>query len=190
MKNREIEIQVKVENIIPLRQFLSKKAKYSGSNYLVDRYYTPKHRDFLKKKPVSEWLRLRESDGKSSITYKYWYYKPNGKSTHADEYESKVDDIDQLQMIFKAIDCKLICTIDKTRETYQYQDYEIALDSIKELGDFVEVEHKGNNNDDSVKITDNMISFLKDIGVGKITRNFNGYPFIKLFPKDVKYEEL
>jgi len=32
-----------------------------------------------------------------------------------------------------------------------------------------------------------MIKFLKDINVGKIQRNYQGYPFLLLFPEEAKY---
>jgi len=34
-----------------------------------------------------------------------------------------------------------------------------------------------------------MIKFLKNIGCGKIKRNYVGYPFQLLFPSEVKLEE-
>lgn len=191
MKDVEIEIQVQVEDIKPLKKFLAREARSTGEAHQLDEYYSPAHRNFLDKRPVAEWLRLRDANGKASITYKNWHYKPDGRSTHADEYESKIESVDQLRKIFTVLDHKLICKIDKRRKTFRFMDYEIALDSIAGLGDFVEVEYKGNDQGKKPEeITKEMFLMLKDIGVGKITRNYNGYPFIALFPDQVKYEEL
>lgn len=33
-----------------------------------------------------------------------------------------------------------------------------------------------------------MVDFLKQVGCGKIIRNYVGYPFLMLFPSEVKYE--
>lgn len=81
--------------------------------------------------------------------------------------------------------------VDKTRETWEYQDYEIAIDQVKGLGDFVEIEYKGEEKSvDPVKIANEMIVFLKEIGLSNIRRNYQGYPFLLLFPDEAKEEHL
>ena len=81
--------------------------------------------------------------------------------------------------------------VDKLRKIWTFADYEIAIDTIKNLGDFVEVEYIGRDeNVDPKKVTDEMVAFLKNLGVGKITRNHVGYPFIMLFPDEVEYQIL
>ena len=53
----------------------------------------------------------------------------------------------------------------------------------------IEIEYIGKDNKvDPKKITEEMIEFLKKIDCGKITRNYVGYPFLLLFPEEVKYE--
>ncbi len=72
-----------------------------------------------------------------------------------------------------------------------HDDYEIAVDSVKGLGDFVEIEHFGEAGDKPPEqITKEMVQFLKDIGCGEIKRNYVGYPFLILFPDEVKYDIL
>ena len=39
------------------------------------------------------------------------------------------------------------------------------------------------------EITEKMINLLKKIGCGKIKRDYVGYPFRLLFPKEEKFEE-
>jgi len=66
----------------------------------------------------------------------------------------------------------------------------VAVDSVKGLGDFVEIEYKGENeNADPKKVTEGMVDFLKKVGCGKIMRNYVGYPFQLLFPEEVKWED-
>lgn len=191
MKNIEIEIQVQVTKIKPLIDFLQKNAKYDGEFHQIDKYFVPKHKNYIKIRPTSEWLRLRNANGKFSINYKNWYFNKLGKSQHCDEFETAVEDIKTMNQIFDALEIKNIATVDKKRIIYNYKKYEIAIDKVKGLGNFVEIEFKGNlQKFDATKITNEMIVFLKEHGVGKITRNYNGYPFIMLFPKEVKYEEM
>jgi len=188
-KNIEIEIQVQLENIWPLKNFLKKKAKFLKDTRQADYYYIPAHRDFLKKYPAVEWLRLRQTDKGNSINYKYWHVDEEDRSHYSDEYESAVDDVEQLKLILKALNFKPIAVVEKKRQDYKYRSFIISICQVKKLGEFVEIEFEGKTTKRPVEITSEMIAFLKRLGVGKITRNYNGYPFILLFPKKVKYEE-
>lgn len=191
MKSIEIEIQVQVEKIKPLENFLKKNAKFEGEYHQIDEYFTPAHRNFIAKKPTDEWLRLRNANGKFSINYKNWHHDKDGKSHHCDEHETEVVDINKMRYIFESIDIKPIVVVDKIRKIYRYKKYEIALDEVKKLGDFVEIEYKGKaTKKDASKIAQEMGDFLKSLKLGKIARNYNGYPFIMLFPKEVKYEKI
>jgi adenylate cyclase, class 2 len=189
--DREIEIQVQIEKSKDLKSFLKKNAKFIGEEHQVDKYFSPKHRDFLKVRPIVEWLRLRESSGKLSINYKNWHVDKSGRTHFCDEYETLIGSIDQLEKIFAPLDIKQITVVDKLRKIYLYKDYEISLDSIKGLGDFVEIEYKGKSAKvGPSKITKEMVKFLKDLNCGKISRNYVGYPFQLLFPNEVKVEEV
>ncbi len=188
-KNIEIEIQVQLENIRPLKTFLKKKAKLINKARQIDYYFTPSHRNFLKKYPAVEWLRLRQNDRNASINYKFWHLDENKRSHYSDEYESQIEDIDHLKLIFKSLNFKPIAVVDKKRKDYKFKSYIISVNLVEKLGEFVEIEFNGETDKKPVEITNEMIIFLKNLGVGKITRNYNGYPYILLYPKKVKYEE-
>lgn len=189
MNDIEIEIQVRIGDKTKLEAFLKKKAQFVGEKYQKDEYFTPAHRDFLSADPVTEWLRLRQSDT-GDITYKNWHYDGDGKSQYCDEYETSVGDIDQMRKIFTVLDIKPIVTVEKTRKAWRYNDYEIALDHVTGLGDFVEIEYKAHAKADPKTKNDEMIAFLKQVGCGKIERDFAGYPFMLLYPDKVTFEEV
>ncbi len=190
MENIEIEIQVNIENSKLLIEFLEKNADFQSENHQIDQYFSPAHRNFLEPRPMHEWLRLRDSNGKYSINYKNWHFDDTGRSYYGDEHESKIEDLKQVKEILEALDFKMCVEVDKLRKIWICKDYEVAVDSVRELGDFVEIEYKGNDkNADPKKITEEMINFLKEIGVGEIKRNYVGYPFQLLCPNEVKWEE-
>ena len=189
MKDLEIEIQVRVENDEPLIKLLEEEGNPVLDDHQTDEYYTPCHRDFFATKPIDEWLRIRES-GKHSITYKNWHHGADGKTTHADEYETVVSDAEQVRKIFKVLDLKPVITVYKYRRSWNYMDYEVSVDEIKGLGSFVELEYKGRGNVDPKKVNDEMIAFLKKVGVGKIERNFVGYPYLLLYGTEGYFEEV
>jgi len=189
MNDIEIEIQVKIENSKPLMEFLEKNADFRSEKHQIDEYFSPAHRNFIGVRPVKEWLRLRDSGGQYFISYKNWYFGKDGKGHYCDEHETKTEDLTQIKKILEALNFKSIVKVDKLRKTWIYKNYEIAMDSVKELGDFVEIEYIGKEEKvDPKKITEEMVAFLKDMGCGKIKR-YMGYPFQLLFPGEVKFEE-
>lgn len=189
MENIEIEIQVKIENGKPLLEFLEKNAEFQGEKHQIDEYFSPVHRNFLEKRPIAEWLRLRNADGNFSINYKNWHLDKDKKSNYCDEYETKIESLDKVKKIFNVLDFKPVVTVDKIRKIYTYKDYEISIDSVKELGDFVEIEYMGDDEKpDPAKITQEMANFLKELNLGKIEKNYVGYPFMLLFKDEVEFE--
>lgn len=188
-KDVEIEIQVQLQSVNGLLKFLKSDAIFIKSEYQVDEYFTPKHRDFTKVRPIMEWLRLRKSGKKYSINYKKWHYEKDGRSHFCDEYESEIVDLIQLKRIFKALNLKKLVKVEKNRNIWMYKDYEIAIDEIKGLGNFVEIEYKGKFVSKSpAKITSEMVKFLQKFNPGKISKNYVGYPFQLMFPNEVEIE--
>ncbi len=188
MNDTEIEIQVQVENVKPLEDFLEKGGKLESEKRQLDEYFVPAHRNFLDVRPVNEWLRIRKSESDYSLNYKNWYFTEDEKSYHCDEFETKIENPDKMRKILKVLDFKPIVTVDKTRKSWLYDDWEISLDRIKALGDFVEIEYKGSADVDSEQETRKMVNFLKKLGCGKIKRNYAGYPFHLLFPEEMKFD--
>ena len=186
----EIEIQVQIQKSAPLLAFLKKNAQLIGTEKQIDEYFTPAHDDFAKSRPIDRWLRLREADGTYFINYKNWHHDTkSGKTNYADEFESKIENIAALRKIFSVLNIKPLTTVNKTRQIWLYQDYEIAIDMVKDLGNFVEIEYKGlAKNPDPNTVTQDMIIFLKKVGCGKIVRNHHGYPFLLMFPDEARYE--
>ena len=190
MNDVEIEITVDIENSKPLIEFLEKEAEFKKEKHQVDEYFSPAHRNFLDVRPVKEWLRLRDEDGNYSLNYKNWHYDKNGKnSCYCDEYETKVEEIGKIKKILEVLDFKSLVIVDKVRKTWVWKDYEIDVDSVKGLGDFVEIEYIGKEEVEPKKTTEEMVDFLKNLGCGKIKRDYVGYPFKLLFPEEVKFKE-
>ncbi|MFH1367153.1 MAG: class IV adenylate cyclase [Patescibacteria group bacterium] len=190
-KNIEIEIQVSVENIKPLLDFLGKEGDFKYEKRQIDEYFTPKENDYTAVRPINEWLRLRDAEGKYSINYKNWYDEKNGRSIHCDEHETEIKDIAQMKKVLLALNFRSLIVVDKLRRIYNYQDFEVAIDKVKGLEDSVEIEYIGQDEKAVPKeVGASMIDFLKKIGVGKIKENYQGYPFLLLFPEEAKWEEI
>lgn len=192
MKNIEIEQKYKVEDITPLVALLEREGKYLGTEHQIDEYFNAPHRDFLAMGPqdgddgpskIVEWLRLRDADGAASLNYKYWHKDEQHIAHHCDEYESKVDDIDQVRRILLALNFTSMVIVDKSRRAWNYKEYEVSIDTVQGIGEFVELEYKGNDlNPDPKVIAGEMKSFLEGLHCGAVNDQ-RGYPFHLLFIK-------
>lgn len=176
---KEIEIKVQIESSKELEKFLRLSAKLIKEERQLDEYFSPKSQSYLDERPVKQWLRLRDENGQYSITYKKWHYR-NGQSNYCDEYETKLSDFKQMKMLLRALNFETIITVDKKRRSYIYEDYEVSLDTVKNLGSFVEIEYIGRKKIEPAKATAKMMKFLELFNVGKIVRNHQGYPKLLL----------
>ncbi len=186
MKDIEIEIQTRVEKSDELLKFLEKEAIFISENQQIDEYFTPAHKNFVSVKPIEEWFRIREEKGKFTINYKKWHYE-NGIGTYADEYETDIGDKETARKIFIALDLKPLIVVNKARKKFIYNDYEIAFDNVVGLGNFVEIEYKGEKSVDPQTTTKEMVAFLKSKSCGDIELNNGGYPMLLLFPEDAHF---
>jgi|SRR3989344_1046143 len=189
MKQTEIELQAKIEHTDPLLKFLEREGKFQCEKHQIDEYFTPAHRDFLAKKPVEEWFRLRNAGDVYSINYKKWHFDSEGRGLYADEFETKLENGHMAGKILASLELKPVVIVEKVRKTWRHADYEICLDSVKGLGDFVEIEYMGGREASEHKaILDEMIAFLKKLGCGKIEINHSGYPALLLFGREGRFD--
>ena len=144
--NIEVEIKVKVAGFKEIKKKLAKCGNLAKSIKQIDEYYIPCHRDFFAKKPHPvEWLRIRTNPDKTIFEYdKSINKRANGLQDCAHEYETEVSRPDELRKILEFLDFKKVITVQKQREYWNCGGFEVALDDIKGLGFFVEVEVKGN----------------------------------------------
>lgn len=137
----EVKIPVNLKDFKRIQRHLKKVAKLTGTHREIDKYLNSPHRDFLKSKHPTEYLRLRDQDGAYFLTYKKYHFSRPGQKTHADEYETRIEDLKQLERIFSVLNFKNFLTVDKRRQTFRYLDkFEIDLDIVADLGYFVEIE--------------------------------------------------
>ncbi|SRR4030042_2416756 len=175
--NIEVEIKTKLtkSKFDEIKKLLHKNSKFIKSSHHVDDYYIPKHRNFLKPKYPYEWLSVRTRNGKTLLNYKCWHPKGKEYTKYCDEFETEIVDKGQLEKILKVLDVKRVISVDKQRLTYTYKNkFEIALDEVKTLGYFIEVEalkHKRDIN----KTHEELINFAKSLGVKRFINIPGGY---------------
>ncbi len=187
----EIEIQVQVEHVDALKDYLEERGQLVGSSEQRDEYFTPSDRDFLSARPVAEWLRIRTAGDKYSLNYKQLHYNEEGRTTYCDEYELTISSPEAMRKIFMALQFRSLVVVSKRREIWNYKQYEIALDEVEGLPPTVEVEYNGNvPASEATAIKQEMVAFLKDRRCGLLKLSDQGYPFQLLFPNEVKFAAL
>lgn len=145
----------------------------------VDAYYNAPHRDFLVPDVISEWLRIRTEERGGSVNFKRFHPVEAVTKTHADEFETGVDDVEAVRRLLEALDFRPLVTVEKTRETYRLGDVEVVLDKVTGAGDFVEFEHKGDA-DSVADATRRLESFVAALGVALGAPVDRGYPHMLL----------
>lgn len=170
----ETEIKVKLtENEYKyINDFMNKNAKFIKENSQKDTYYQPTYRKFLNNGEINEWLRIGERGNKVILNYKNWH-----DNMYCDEYEVEIDNSEKLDKIFNILGLEQIAIVDKVRNTYFYLDkYEVALDYVKELGYFIEIEVKKYSKNPVDEYTD-LIKIAKSLNLNLDNIDKRGYPY-------------
>ncbi len=164
---KEIEILVEVYEDISKVKNILKKYKYVGLKHTVDEYYYDPKRKTLKpdnNNQLSHCLRLRRKNRDYYITYKDDVFK-DGKWFYSNEYETKVESIKMVRTIFKKLGLKKFITIDNKKDIYLTDKYEIALENVKDLGLFLEVEYSTNDDVSVADIKNEIQKFIDELNI-------------------------
>lgn len=183
----EIEIKGKLceEESKKLQIWLNTNTKFQGKEnhkeiYLdrtIDSFFSDNGKGEL---DGTDFLRIRQSDT-LSICLKKWREDNQGELTHCEEFTITVNDFDETLSLFKGLGYFPMVEIIKQRKVYQFGNFEIVLDDVKNLGNFFEVEWVG----ESIKPEDALMKireFLIDTGMIGYHRLKRGYVSMLLNP--------
>lgn len=186
----EIKIKLTEKEFKNLNLFLQKEAKFINENKQVDTYFQPTYCNFVyeekikTKEKISEWLRIGNRGNKTILNYKNWY------DSYCDEYEVEIDNAENLQKIFKILGLEELIIVEKTRKTYFYLGkYEIALDYVKDLGYFIEIEVK-KYTEDVMQEYDALLKVAKDLNLNLDGIDKRGYPYYLIEDKYKKDQSI
>lgn len=164
---KEIEILVEVYEDIEKIKEIFKKFEYVGLKRTIDEYYYDPLRETLKPDKfggLNHCFRLRQKNNEYFITYKDDVFE-NGKWLYSNEYETKVESLEMTKEIFNKLGLIKFIEIDNEKETYMFENYEIVIENVKDLGIFMEVEYC-TNEDIDIKIEKNKIQeFINNLGI-------------------------
>ena len=174
---KEIELKVKVSEgqLIIIKEWLSKNAKFVGEFEHKDHYLdNPKESFFFTsekgEKDALKFLRVRfDKQNGDSACFKNWHFsKELNRTTHCDETEFKVSCGKAALEMFEALGYKTEYTREKVRKMYLTSKLEITIDNIKNSGIFHGLYVELEIIDDSIGVKDGrqyMFDTLKSIGI-------------------------
>lgn len=179
---REIEVLVKCDNSKDEIIEKVKNFKFINEKRVIDTYYYDELRDALKpdnKLRLNECFRIRDKNGETYLTYKI--DKFNGDIwLYSDEFETKVENKEQLENIIKKLGLKELIIIDNTKITYETDDYYIFVEDVKNLGIFLEVELKNDRDDDVEVLKDEIREFINSLNLKNVIESNEGKPEMML----------
>ena len=129
----EIEIKLKVTNneYNRILNLIERNSINKTNVNQIDTYY-----NLTNKKTNTEWLRVRNEDGKYIFNY-----KKKIDNSHYEKYDVLIDNVNNLNKILSALDIIKLGTINKNRISYLYKDkYTFSFDNVKDIGMFIEIE--------------------------------------------------
>ena len=169
MKDKEIELKFKINNETKrkLIKYFDKHAIKTSESSLIDTYYIPNFRDFEINGETIECVRIRENSKGVVLSYKKIHTEAN--PVYCDEYETFLSSKEQMEKILFALGFRVQMVIDKVRVSYKMDKFEFDFDSVKGLGELLEVELKDNN----ASISD-IYNFVADYGLSERDVNNEG----------------
>lgn len=139
-----------------------------------DIYFYPKGENVFKYMN-RKCLRIRTTNGKSSLDFKELFDESNIYMQKMVEYSTDVSNIEQMEKILNEVGLCRAITINKERWQCIYnKQCKLCLDYVKELGFFLEIELL--NTEETDEILDKRIQdVLKDLYISEIVINKIGY---------------
>ena len=135
LDNLELEVKLKVDEyeFNRILKLIEKEATYLGEEEHNAVYYESSLRDFK-----DEYLRIRKENNIYVLNY-----KKNTDKSLCEEYETIIDNADNMKAILEHLNFKEKAIINKHRKKYLYKNkYEFSFDIVEDIGNFVEIEVK------------------------------------------------
>lgn len=175
---KEIEVKAKVRNFDKVLKNLKKLGcEMSKPINQRDYCFIKNGERFEDVKAGSQLFRIRVEDDRALLTLKI----RQEIELSAIEKELEISDKKAMREIFEAIGYHEIMQVIKVRRICHYKKYEICLDTVRGLGNFIEVEKMSGGKDGDVQ--EELFRFLESLGVKREDREKRGYDTLTYYKK-------
>lgn len=161
----EVEVKASVTNFSDVKKKLKQiKAVKIKTERQKDAYYNAPHRDFGK---TDEALRIREipENGKKIVILTYKGAKLDEVSKTRKEIEVEVSDSPSMASILENLGFRLAANVTKDRDIYHYNNFIITLDTVHNVGTFVEIETEASEGEDTEESIKKIFEIYKSLGI-------------------------
>lgn len=148
---------------------VEKKLKQIGAvkintEHQEDAYYNAPHRDFAE---TDEALRIREipEDGYNRIILTYKGAKIDDISKTRKEIEVEVSDSKNTASILENLGFRMAAKVTKDRDIYHFKEFIITLDTVHNVGTFVEIETEAQEGEDTSSSIQRIFDIYKTLGI-------------------------
>jgi adenylate cyclase, class 2 len=160
----EVEIRARVKDIDSVKESLDKKGgQFVEKIKQVDRIFG--HPKFLdqENKIIEGGLiaRIRQVNDKARLEFKEIVRQGGGF-----EIETNLDNVDFAISLLEKLDFNEAFVVSKVRDVYKYNDFEIALDQVEQLGFFMEIEKMVSSREEIDKAREECVALLEEIVPG------------------------
>lgn len=159
----EVEIKVPINDKSIIIEGLKKIGfSFEKTVQQKDHYFQHPLRNFAK---TDEALRVRITSDGSLLDYKG--PKLDKITKTREEIELSIQDPDKLIQILEKIGFKLVLIVEKSREIYKSGRITASLDSVKNLGNYLELEILSKEKENIEKSRNELFSILEKINLSK-----------------------
>lgn len=170
----EVEVKVQADHASVRERLLALDATPDRAVRQADTYYDAPNRSFA---DTDEAVRIRreseisfpatvagadpddraEGDDDAGMPVSWITYKGpriDDESKTREEHETTVGDADRMDAILRSIGFATVATVRKEREVYTLAGFDVALDAVEGLGEFVEVDAEATGSDVHARLAD------------------------------------
>lgn len=162
---REIELKFKVDNLTEIINYLESVNCEIGKVIEQNDSIFVKDLEDVESKEGSTWLRIRKTDDTIELNYK----KQSAKKMESEEIEFEVSSYENANKFLTALGFQKWVEVKKKRRHTKYKNYNICIDQVERLGDFIELEilvEEANN----INYEEQLLNLAKELGIDIASR--------------------
>jgi len=161
----EVEVKASVKDFADVQEKLTQIGAIKiKREHQMDVYYNAPHKDFAES---DEALRIREipKNGKKRIILTYKGAKMDDVSKTRKEIEVDVSDAENTGLIFENLGFRRAASVTKDRDIYHIDEFIITLDTVFEVGTYVEIETEAHEDKDTSESLNKIFEIYKKLGI-------------------------
>jgi adenylate cyclase class 2 len=180
---KEVEIKIKINNCEEIKKMFEKEGYvFSNPKKQEDLIFTdPKTaKSFDKFTSETNFVRIRKSDNEIKLTLK----RPQTGELDCIEKELNIDDADTMHDILVYLGYIPVVEVNKIRSSAYKEPYTVCIDTVEDLGSFLEIEKIVSENSNSLSVQEELWNLLKKFNISKKDEVKNGYDTL-LYRKNI-----